>query len=55
MSGSLLPSYGGYRQLKSFRVSQLTYDVTVRICNRYIDRRSRTHDQMVQAGYSVPA
>ena len=52
MSGSLLPSYGGYRQLKSFTVSQLVYDVTVRFCNRYIDRRSRTHDQMVQAARS---
>ncbi|MBU3679286.1 MAG: four helix bundle protein [Candidatus Kapabacteria bacterium] len=52
MSSSLLPSYGGYRQLKSFRISQLVYDVTVRFCNRYIDRRSRTHDQMVQAARS---
>jgi len=30
----------------------LAYDVTVRFCNRYIDRRSRTHDQMVQAARS---
>ena len=33
-------------------VSQLVYDVTVRFCNRYVDRRSRTHDQMVQAARS---
>jgi len=33
-------------------VSQLVYDVTLRFCDRYIDRRSRTHDQMVQAARS---
>jgi len=38
--------------LKSFQVAQLAYDVTVRFCDRYIDRRSRTHDQMVQAARS---
>ena len=45
----LIPKHGGYRNLKSFQMAQLVYDVTVRFCDRYIDRRSRTHDQMVQA------
>jgi four helix bundle suffix protein len=45
----LIPLHGGYRKLKSFQVAELVYDVTVRFCDRYIDRRSRTHDQMVQA------
>ncbi|MCC5834138.1 MAG: four helix bundle protein [Opitutales bacterium] len=48
----LIPEHGGYRKLKSFQVAQLAYDFTVRFCNRYIDRRSRTHDQMVQAARS---
>lgn len=48
----LLPKHGGYRRLKSFQVAQLVYDVTVRFCDRYIDARSRTHDQMVQAARS---
>lgn len=48
----LIPQHGGYRKLKSFQVAQLAYDVTVRFCARYIDRRSRTHDQMVQAARS---
>src|SRR5499426_3254102 len=48
----LMPVHGGYRKLKSFQVAQLVYDVTIRFCNRYIDRRSRTHDQMVQAARS---
>lgn len=48
----LIPLHGGYRNLKSFQVGQLAYDVTVRFCNRYIERSSRTHDQMVQAARS---
>jgi four helix bundle suffix protein len=52
MPESLIPKHGGYRKLKSFQVAELVYDVTVRFCDRYIDRRSRTHDQMVQAARS---
>lgn len=48
----LIPKHGGYRRLKSFQVAQLAYDVTVRFCDRYIGKRSRTHDQMVQAARS---
>lgn len=48
----LIPKHGGYRNLKSFQVAQLVYDVTVRFCDRYIDPRSRTHDQMIQAARS---
>jgi four helix bundle suffix protein len=48
----LIPRHGGYRKLKSFQIAQLVYDVTVRFCDRYIDRRSRTRDQMVQAARS---
>lgn len=52
MGEQLIPKHGGYRELKSFQVAQLVYDVTVRFCDRCIDRRSRTHDQMVQAARS---
>lgn len=48
----LIPLHGGYRKLKSFQVAQIVYDVTARFCDRYIDKRSRTHDQMVQAARS---
>ena len=48
----LLPAHGGYRKLKGFQVAQLAYDVTVRFVDRYIDRFSRTRDQMVQAARS---
>jgi hypothetical protein len=43
----LILPHGGYRRLKSFQVAQLVYDVTVRFCERYVNRRSRTFDQMV--------
>src|SRR5512136_409454 len=49
---AIIPKHGGYRNLKTFQVAQLVYDVTVRFCDRYIDPRSRTHDQMVQAARS---
>lgn len=48
----LIPKHGGYRKLKSFQVAQLVYDLTMRFCDRYISKRSRTHDQMVQAARS---
>ncbi|MFC1737038.1 four helix bundle suffix domain-containing protein [Candidatus Hydrogenedentota bacterium] len=49
---SLIPKHGGYRKLKSFQVAQLAFDVTVRFCDRYVDKFSRTRDQMVQAARS---
>lgn len=48
----IISDHGGYRNLKSFQVSQLVYDLTVRFCDKYIDRFSRTKDQMVQAARS---
>jgi four helix bundle suffix protein len=48
----LIPKHGGYRHLKSFQVAQLVYDLTVRFCERYVSRYSRTNDQMVQAARS---
>jgi four helix bundle suffix protein len=48
----LIPTHGGYRNLKSFQLAQLVYDVTVRFCDRFVEKKSRTHDQMVQAARS---
>ena len=48
----LIPKHGGYRRQKSFQTAQLVYDVTVRFCELYVDRFSRTRDQMVQAARS---
>ena len=48
----LIPKYGGYRKLRSFQTARQVYDGTVIFCDRFIDKRSRTHDQMVQAARS---
>ncbi len=50
--GTLIPPHGGYRTLRSFQCAQLVYDATVIFCDRFIEKRSRTHDQMVQAARS---
>ncbi|MFZ5876332.1 MAG: four helix bundle suffix domain-containing protein [Nitrospirota bacterium] len=50
-SGVIGP-HGGYRNLKSYQNAEIIHDATVVFCNRFVDRRSRTHDQMVQAARS---
>lgn len=52
MTTNFIPHHGGFRTLRSFQTAQLAYDGTVIFCDRFIDRRSRTHDQMVQAARS---
>lgn len=49
---NLIPPHGGYRELKSYQNAEIVYDGTVEFCDRNIDRRSRTHDQMIQAARS---
>ncbi len=48
----LIPPHGGYRDLQSYRMAEIVFDATAAFCDRFIDRRSRTHDQMVQAARS---
>jgi four helix bundle suffix protein len=47
-----IPPHGGYEKLLAYKKSEIIYDATVRFCDRFIDKRSRTHDQMVQAARS---
>ena len=51
-SEPLIPPHGGYRDLKSYQMAEIVYDGVVAFCDRFIDKRSRTHDQMVQAARS---
>jgi restriction system protein len=44
--------HGGYDKLKSYQMSVLVYDATVKFCERFIDPKSRTHDQIVPAARS---
>jgi len=48
----IFSTHGGFRYLRSFKVAQQVYDATLIFCNRFVDRRSRTNDQMVQAARS---
>jgi four helix bundle suffix protein len=50
--GGLIPAHGGYRQLKSYQMAEIAYDATVAFCERFIDKYSRTRDQMIQAARS---
>ena len=50
--GGLIPAHGGYRQLKSYQMAEVVYDATVAFCERFIDKYSRTRDQMIQAARS---
>lgn len=52
MEEPLIPRHGGYRHLKSFKVAQLVFDLTVLFVEEFVDPRSRTCDQMTQAARS---
>ena len=47
-----IPPHGGYQNLLSYRKSVIVYDATVRFCERFLEKRNRTVDQMVQAARS---
>jgi four helix bundle protein len=48
----IIPPHGGYQKLKSYQMAEIVYDATVKFCERFLDKRLRTVDQMVQAARS---
>jgi restriction system protein len=48
----LLPKHGGYKNLLTYQLTELIFDVTVLFCKKYVPFRDRTHDQMVQSARS---
>lgn len=52
MKDGFIPKHGGYQDLLSFKKARVIYDATVFFCERYVDKRSRTTDQMIQAARS---
>lgn len=50
--GRFIPPHGGYEQLLSFQKARILYDGTVYFCNHFVERYSRTRDQMIQAARS---
>jgi four helix bundle suffix protein len=49
---NFIPPHGGYEELLSFQKARIVYDGTVRFCERFLAKRDRTVDQMVQAARS---
>ena len=47
-----IPPHGGYQKLLAYQKAVVVYDATLHFCNRFVDRKSRTFDQMVQAARS---
>ena len=52
MTDGFIPPHGNYKDLVSYQKAEIVYDATVHFCDRFVDKRSRTHDQMVQAARS---
>ncbi len=52
MAGPLIGPHGGYRRLKAYQIAEIIYDATAAFTTLYLDRKSRTVDQMVQAARS---
>ncbi len=47
-----IPPHSGYEDLLSFRKARIVYDGTAQFCQRFLEKRDRTYDQMVQAARS---
>lgn len=52
MPQNFIPPHGGYEELLSFQKARIVYDAAVRFCERFLERRDRTVDRMVQAARS---
>jgi len=52
MSRGFIPPHGGYENLLSYQKAEIIYDATFCFCNRFLDHRDRTRDQMIQAARS---
>jgi hypothetical protein len=47
-----IPVHGGYRNLRSYQKAEIIYDGTVYFCHKFLGKRDRTNDQMIQAARS---
>ena len=47
-----LPRRGDYQTLLSYQKAEVIYEITYRFCQRFLKKRDRTYDQMVQAARS---
>jgi four helix bundle suffix protein len=49
---NFIPPHGGYRELRSYQQAKIIFDGTACFCERFLEKRDRTVDQMVQAARS---
>ncbi|MDQ6860437.1 MAG: four helix bundle suffix domain-containing protein [Verrucomicrobiota bacterium] len=47
-----IPPHGGYKDLLAYRKALIVFQGTVTFCKRFVAKRDRTYDQMVQAARS---
>ncbi|GMQ80548.1 MAG: hypothetical protein BMS9Abin04_555 [Planctomycetia bacterium] len=52
MTDRIILPHGGYQRLLSYQKAEIVFDGTVHFCARYLRKRDRTYDQMVQAARS---
>ena len=51
-SNGFIPPHGGYENLLSFKKAKIVFDGAGVFCKRFLEKRDRTVDQMVQAARS---
>jgi four helix bundle suffix protein len=51
-SEGFIPPHGGYAGLLAYQKSLIVFQGTVRFCERFLEKRDRTVDQMIQAARS---
>lgn len=49
---SFIPPHGDYQNLLSYQKALIVFDATSYFCNRFLNKRDRTYDQMIQAARS---
>jgi four helix bundle suffix protein len=52
MTEGFIPTHGWYKNLLSYQKAEIIYDATSSFCDRFIGKRDRTYDQMIQAARS---
>lgn len=49
---NFIPEHGGYQKLITYQRAEIIYDATIYFTNRFLSKRDRTVDQMIQAARS---
>jgi four helix bundle suffix protein len=52
MGEGFIPAHGGYKDLLYYQKALIVYDATYCFCERFMDKRDRTVDQMIQGARS---